>query len=144
MNASDFKKLLADNIQLGYKHSTIVDRMYALSPGELNTFIVYEGYGEEVIREIVDLWSNDYETVLGGGYYPFPYKNDPGNTRKSHVFEKENLIWRQVTGETIKGLDDEYGEHLLKLLNGNVHHCTQLRNIRDIVLFPKLDNSTFS
>ena len=144
MNASDYKRILSDNIRLGYKHPAIVDRMNAMCHSELNIFIVYEGYGEDVVREIIDLYSNDYETLLSNGYYPFPYRNDPGNIRKPHVFEKDNLIWRQVTGTTIKGLDDDYGEQLLKLLNGNVHHCTQIRNIRGAVLFPKHVNGSLT
>jgi hypothetical protein len=144
MNASDYKTLLTDNTRLGYKHPSIVAQMNAMSNSEIDTFIVYEGFGEDVVREIIDLWSNDYETLLDNGYYPFADKNDPGNIIQTHVFEKNNLIWRQLTGATIKGLDDNHSERLLQLLNGDVHHCTQIRNTRGVVLFTKLESSSFS
>jgi hypothetical protein len=144
MNANDYKTLLADNTRLGYNHPDIVKKMNTMSNYEIDTFIVYEGFGEDVVREIIDLWSNDYETLLGGGYYPFTDKNDSGNIRKTHVFEKNNHVWRQLTGINIKGLDDNNSERLLQLLNGDVHHCTQIRNIRGTVLFPQQESGSCS
>jgi hypothetical protein len=130
MNAEDYKQLLIDNREKGFEHPDIVAKMNSMTDTEIDIFCVYElGISEtRGEREIVDLWYDEYERFNGDGYYPLAKKETPCDKRETHVFQKDGMYWKQITGDTICGLDGDTGVDLLDILNTNDAKCIGIKN----------------
>jgi hypothetical protein len=140
MNASDYKTLLADNISKGFEHPDIVVKMDSMSKWEIDMFCVYEGYMEDVDRQIADLWFIVREKFRGGGYYPCPVNKADFDGMETHIFEKDDKAWIQITGDSIEGIYGDYGEQLLHILNDNdKYNCTEIFNIDGVLIFPMMN-----
>ena len=135
MNATDYKTLLNDNQDKGYEHPDIVAKMNSMTDLEIDTFCIYEGYLEDVDRQIVDLWCKLRDR--DDGYYPCPV-NKPGfDGMGTHIFERDDITWIQITGDSIEGFYSDYGNQLLGLLNNNgKYNCIQICNINGDLIYP--------
>jgi len=140
MNASDYKTLLADNISKGFEHPDIVVKMDSMSKWEIDMFCIYEGYMEDVDRQIADLWFIVREKFRGGGYYTCPVNKTGFDGMETHIFEKDDKAWIQITGDSIEGIYGDYGEQLLHILNDNdKYNCTEIFNIDGVLIFPMMN-----
>ena len=140
MKASDYKTLLGDNIAKGFEHPDIVVKMNSMTDQEIDMFCVYEGYMEDVDRQIVDMWFIVREKFRGGGYYPSPLNKAGFDGMETHIFEKDGTAWNQITGDSIDGVYGDYGKQLLHILNDNYkYNCTEIFNIDGVLIFPKMN-----
>ena len=139
MNAADYKQLFIGNRENGFEHPDMVAKMNAMTDTEIETFLVYElGILEtREVREIVDLWYDEYERYNGDGYYPLTKQDTPCDMRETHVFQKELNCWKQITGDPISGLDGDAGIQLLDILNANGSNCITIKNSFGRTLYSK-------
>jgi len=116
MNVSDYEQLFCEIQEKGPDHDDIVTKMNRMSETEINIFIVYELLCNEN-GKLVDLWNDAYEERFGDGNYPGTDQDTPLDARRTYVFQQIENCWYQLSMPNIDGLDGDYGEKLLDILN---------------------------
>lgn len=119
MLASAYVQLLKEMRQKGYDHPDINSKLKFMTPNEIKLFCIYTNgdtryYGKE--RQIVDVFYQAYEKYYGDGYFLLEDCKDC-DAVESHVFQKYNDAWYQISGDCIDGLDGDNGIKLLDRLN---------------------------
>ena len=119
MLASAYVQLLKEMREKGYDHPDINTKLKLMAPNEVKLFRIYANgdtryYGKE--RQIVDVFYQAYEKYYGDGYFLSEDCKDC-DAVESHVFQKYNDAWYQISGDCIDGLDGDNGIKLLDRLN---------------------------
>lgn len=119
MLAVAYVQLLKDMRKKGYDHPDINSKLNSMTLDEIKLFCIYETgdiryNGGEL--QIVDTYYQAYEKFYGDGYFLSEDCNDC-DAFESHVFQKYNDAWCQISGDCIDGLDGDNGIKLLNRLN---------------------------
>lgn len=120
MLAVAYVQLLNDMLQKGYDHPDINTKLKLMAPNEVKLFRIYANgdtryNGGE--RQIVDTYYQAYEKFYGDGYFLSSENCKDCDAVESHVFQKYNDAWYQISGDCIDGLDGDNGIKLLDRLN---------------------------
>ena len=118
MFAKDYLRLRSATMKKGDDHPDVVEEMNQMSEKQMELFfsLMFDDQIPGGVRAIVDMSYDWYERQHGDGYYPNPTVS-PGDSVDTHVFEKVGDTWTQRSGENMLGLDGDYGNVLLKILN---------------------------
>jgi len=119
MLASAYVQLLKEMREKGYDHPDINTKLKLMAPNEVKLFCIYANgdiryNGGE--RQIVDVFYQAFEKFYGDGYFLSEDCKDC-DAVESHVFQKYNDAWYQISGDCIDGLDGDNGIKLLDRLN---------------------------
>lgn len=119
MLASAYVQLLKEMREKGYDHPDINTKLKLMAPNEVKLFCIYANgdiryNGGE--RQIVDVFYQAYEKYYGDGYFLSEDCKDC-DAVETHVFQKYNDAWYQISGDCIDGLDGDNGIKLLDRLN---------------------------
>ena len=120
MLAVAYVQLLKDIRKKGYDHPDINSKLNSMTLDEIKLFCIYEtgdityNGGE---RQIVDTYYQAYEKYYGDGYFLSSENCKDCDAFESHVFQKHNDAWYQISGDCIDGLDGDNGIKLLDRLN---------------------------
>ena len=119
MLASAYVQLLKEMREKGYDHPDINTKLKLMAPNEVKLFRIYANgdtryNGRE--RQIVDVFYQAYEKYYGDGYFLSEDCKDC-DAVETHVFQKYNDAWYQISGDCIDGLDGDNGIKLLDRLN---------------------------
>ena len=120
MLASAYVQLLKDIRKKGYDHHDINSKLKSMTLDEIKLFCIYEtgdiryNGGQ---RQIVDTYYQAYEKIYGDGYFLSSENCKDCDAFETHVFQKHNDAWYQISGDCIDGLDGDNGIKLLNRLN---------------------------
>ena len=120
MLALAYVQLLNDMRKKGYDHPDINAKYQTMTTRERELFYIYEtgdlqyNGGE---RQVVDLYYEAFEKYYGDGYFLSSDNCKDFDAFETHVFQKHNDAWCQISGDCIDGLDGDNGIKLLDKLN---------------------------
>jgi hypothetical protein len=120
MLAYAYVQLLNDMRQKGNDHPDINAKLKLMTIKERNIFDIYEtGDNQYKLgeRQVLDLYYDSYEKYYGEGYFLSSENCKDCDAFETHVFQKHNDAWCQISGDCIDGLDGDNGIKLLDRLN---------------------------
>ena len=120
MLAYAYVQLLNDMHKKGNDHPDINAKYQKMTIKERKIFDIYQT-GDKRYNggktQIIDLYYSSFEKYYGDGYFLSRTKGGECDSVKTHVFQLNNNMWCQISGDCIDGLDGDDVNIFLDKLN---------------------------